>query len=115
MILLKVDECFAFDYLAILEVKMGKSNSEITINAWNDCRNYLKSQLDNFEQVYSSDEYAALIAANLKTFEAVDAARRGQGEVTAKYVDECNMERYSRKVQLQKRFFERNIIVEEKF
>lgn len=114
MILLKVDECFAFDYLAILEVKMGKNHSEKTKKAWKDCRKYLKSQLDNFDQVYFSYEYAALTAANLKTFEAIDVARKGKGKITAKHVDKCNLERYSRKVQLQKRFFEKNAIVEEK-
>ena len=47
--------------------------------------------------------------ANNKTFDAVEKARYG-GDITAKEVDDCNMERYHAKVALQKEFFNGEIV-----
>jgi len=45
MISLLVDECFALDYLSILQVKKDKDSSNH--GAWHECRSYLESQLSN--------------------------------------------------------------------
>jgi hypothetical protein len=108
MINLQVDECFAFDYLSILEIKnsFSKKHEESYIN----CCNNLKQQLDNkFDSIKKSQEYKNLLFANKKTFDAVEKARYG-GDITAKEVDDCNMERYQAKVALQKEFFDGDIV-----
>lgn len=103
MINLQVDECFAFDYLSILEIKnnFSKSNNQSYIS----CYNNLKHEIgNNFDTIIKSEEYKVLLLANKKTFDAVDKARYG-GNITAKEVDDCNMERYHAKIALQKKFF----------
>lgn len=103
MISLLVDECFALDYLSILQVKKDKDPKNHA--AWYECRSYLESQLsDIFDDILESEEYNDLYEANLKTFDAVGKARSG-GDVTAKEVDDCNMLRYNCKVALQAKFF----------
>jgi hypothetical protein len=103
MISLLVDECFALDYLSILQVKKDKDPSNH--GAWHECRSYLESQLSNkLQDILESKEYADLYDANLKTFEAVGKARSGK-EITAKEVDDCNMLRYYSKVAIQSKFF----------
>lgn len=108
MINLQVDECFAFDYLSILEIKnsFSKNHKESYLN----CCNNLKQQLgDKFSIIINSKEYKNLLFANNKTFDAVEKARYG-GDITAKEVDDCNMERYHAKVALQKEFFNGEIV-----
>ena len=48
-----------------------------------------------------------MLAVNKKTFDAVELAR--YGSITAKEVDNANMERHHAKVVLQKRFFLTNL------
>ena len=113
MISLLVDECYAFDYLSILEVKKNANQDDNNDN-WTKCMNNLKSQLgDKFMEILMSKEYDILYKANLSTFDAVAKARSG-GNVTAKEVDDCNMERYRAKVSLQKKFFPELEITEKK-
>ena len=52
-----------------------------------------------------------MIEANQITFNAVEKAR--YESITAKEVDEANMLRYKRKLELQKKFFD-NIVTETK-
>jgi hypothetical protein len=112
MISLLVDECFALDYLSILQVKKDKDSKNH--GAWHECRSYLESQMSNkFQDILESKEYADLYDANLKTFEAVAKARSG-GNVTAKEVDDCNMLRYNCKVALQTKFFSESAMREVK-
>lgn len=103
MIKLYVDECFAFDYLSILEVKnsFDKKNQR----AYENCYSNLKEELGiKFDVIINSKEYKDLLLANEKTFYAIEKVRRGL-DITAKEVDDCNMERYNAKVYLQKVFF----------
>ena len=114
MINLLVDECYAFDYLSILQVKRNldqNNNSE----QWKQCYEYIKSQLgdEKFTQVIQSLEYNNLYKSNLLTFDAVAKARSG-GSVSAKEVDECNMNRYNCKIKLQQAFFPDSKLVEKK-
>jgi len=112
MISLLVDECYAFDYLSILEVKKDKNPQHEP--AWEECRVFLKNQLpEDFDQVINSEEYKNLYDANLKTFDAV-AKARSEEPITAKEVDNCNMLRYNCKVALQSKFFSNSSIREVK-
>lgn len=113
MISLIVDECYAFDYLCILEIKKN-INKDSNFDSWIECYDNIKSQIpDKFEEIINSIEYEALYKANLLTFNAVERARTGK-EITAKEVDDCNMERYYAKINLQKTFFSDSIVREKK-
>lgn len=108
MIKIPVDEGYAYDYLAILEVKLvrlekGKDYYSVFFDE-------LAHQVGKEKNatIIQSPEYQACVAANLKTFDVVELAR--YGTVTAKEVDDCNMERYNAKVALQKKFFNSNIV-----
>lgn len=103
MVNLKVDEAYAFDYLAILEVK--KNNDELQTGAWLDCIKNLSSQFDNekWQELFNSVEYKKMVEVNKKTFNAVEKAR--YGDISAKEVDNCNMERYNAKKDFQNTFF----------
>lgn len=103
MINICVDEGYAFDFLSILEIK--KNRSENAMTNWQNCFNYLKVQLssDLFTLIINSQEYRNMVAVNQRTFDAVEKAR--YGEITAKEVDNANMDRYYAKVALQNKFF----------
>lgn len=109
MINLLVDEAYAFDYLSILEVKKDLAADAQKEEAFEICKVFLSKQLDNFESIYSSKEYKDLYNINKKTFDLVDLARNN-GEVTAKQVDDANMERFYRKCDLQSKFFSNSLI-----
>lgn len=111
MISLLVDECYAFDYLSILEVKKN-IDPEKNKKAWEECFYYLEKQLPNlFKVILSSKEYTELYNANLLTFNAVDKARSG-GDISAKEVDDFNILRYNKKLSLQKKYFSENVVRE---
>jgi hypothetical protein len=112
MINLLVDEAYAFDYLSILEVKKDLIVDTQKQEAFETCKNFLKNQLNNFNNIYVSKEYKDLYDINKKTFDLVDLARNN-GNVTAKQVDDANMERFYRKRDLQFKFFS-NPLVESK-
>lgn len=109
MINLKVDEAYAFDYLSILQVKNDLFPSENKFFAYKDCKQFLKNQLDNFDLIINSQEYLNLYEINKMTFELVDKVRNNL-PITAKSVDDANMERYYCKLALQKRFFSHELI-----
>ena len=100
-----VDYGYAFDYLAILEVKNRKMHSPESEENFKKCYNHIRSQIheEKWEEVIRSKQYSNMLDANEKTFEAVEQAR--YGNTTAKHVDECNMERFYCKKNLQKKFF----------
>ena len=103
MILLPVDEGYAYDVLAICKVKCIKklSNSEKNYSITNE---EIKKQVGGLhEDILNSNEYMDLINANIKTFDAVEMAR--YGTISAKEVDDLNMERFFCKKKLQKKFF----------
>jgi hypothetical protein len=107
MLKISVDYGYAFDVLAIIEVKnkiVGKKN-----------QNYYKLYKEIEEQigrekmneVINSNEYIKLIETNQKVFDLVDQAQKDNG--LAKQVDSANYERYIVKTNLQKKFFNENI------
>lgn len=111
MINLSVDEAYAFDYLAILEIKKDLNPS--TQNSWLLCTNFLKDQLgDLLETIILSSEYQNLLSINQDVFNAVDSARYGQ--ISAKEVDNKNMQRYYAKKALQEKFFPTKLLTEYK-
>ena len=107
MINICVDEAYAFDFLSILEIK--KNRSEQAMINWHNCFNYLKAQLpsDLFTLIINSHEYRDMITINQKTFDAVEKAR--YGNISAKEVDDVNMERHYAKIALQNKFFPNKI------
>jgi hypothetical protein len=111
MITLLVDEAYAFDYLSILHVK--KSVNQQVESSWKECFDYIKNQIGEnmMQDIINSKEYHGMIEANQITFDAVEKAR--YGEITAKEVDNTNMLRYQRKLELQAKFFN-NILTEVK-
>ena len=106
MINLLVDEAYAFDYLSILYLK--KDRSEECLQSWQDCYKNLSFQVPHFLTIIVSDEYKNLLEANKITFDAVEKAR--YGNITAKEVDEANLLRHKRKIELQNRFFSSTIV-----
>lgn len=107
MINICVDEAYAFDFLSILEIK--KNRSEQAMINWHNCFNYLKAQLpsDLFTLIINSHEYRNMIEINQMTFDAVEKAR--YGNISAKEVDDVNMERHHAKIALQNKFFPNKI------
>lgn len=107
MINILVDEAYAFDYLSILDIKKNKTPSGY--NAWLTCYTCLEKQFDSnkWSLMIHSQEYSDMISANLFTFEAVEKAK--DNKVSAKYVDECNYQRYIAKQNFQKKFFKSDL------
>ena len=102
------DEASAFDYLAILEVKVDKFQMKAGWNSYRECFENIRNELDYnlFTKILDSSEYKALYDANILTFDLVEKARHGKEEdVTAKEVDDANFKRYYAKQALQKKFF----------
>lgn len=112
MLKISLDEGYIFDMLAILEIKSkiftghkyDKAVESMTIMS-----NEIISQIgkDKFDQITSSDEYQNLFNANKKVFELIDLAKTSDG--LSKDTDDANYERYLKKVDLQKKFFNDNI------
>lgn len=112
MINILVDEAYAFDYLAVLEIK--KDLSQSAHKAWVMCKEYMMKQFDIliWESIILSKEYKNLIDINKEVFIAVDAAR--YGNISAKEVDTKNMQRYHAKKALQEKFFPSDPLTEYK-
>ena len=112
MINIPVDEGYAYDVMAICKVKLMKNlnNSKINFKIIDES---LKKQLGELHEIILfSEEYSALISANLETFEAVEKAR--YGTISAKEVDNLNMKRFHCKEKLQAKFFPNSKILEQK-
>lgn len=112
MINLPVDEGYAYDVLAISEVKCIKKINSSKEN-FNLLFESLKNQVGNLhEEIINSVEYAELLSVNLETFDAVERAR--YGEISAKEVDNLNMKRFYSKIKLQNKFFPNSKLLEVK-
>lgn len=108
MININVDEAYAYDFLAILDVKRRKKLKDAE-KAFQECCFYIQCQIGHqlHNSIMNSDEYKNLLVANLETFEGVEKAR--YGIISAKELDNCNMQRYNFKKQLQKKFFSSDV------
>lgn len=113
MINLLVDEAYAFDYLAILMIKSELYSSKEKYNTYIECLNYLKTQIEKFDEILLSVEFKELYDINKHTFILIDKLRDGQ-YISAKEIDDANMERFNKKVQLHNKFFTDKKLREEK-
>lgn len=107
MITLLVDEAYAFDYLAILLLKVDKGFMQY--KDIQDCLDFVRAQVgkETFDNIMSSGQFDKLYSANEVTFNAVDAAK--EDKLLASEVDKTNYHRMLAKKELQKHFFGNNI------
>jgi hypothetical protein len=110
VISIKVDLGYAFDYLAILEIKkdMNLLNKGIYSSFIEDLKITVGEQL--FLQILDSQEYKELKESNLKTFIAVDMAK--DNKILASEVNDCNYQRFQKKQQLHNKFCEETMKIE---
>ena len=103
MVLLPVDEAYAFDYFAILCVK--QANRVQCEKERHKCESFIRIQIgsDKFDKVVASDEFAQLHLANTKVWNMVDMAIRD--DVKASNVDAANQLRFKAKKALQQKWF----------
>lgn len=110
MINILVDESYAFDYLAVLHIKYLRDTTNIQKELnFRTCWDYIKNQIGDalFNTIIKSEEYRQCYEANVKTYDAVEAAKTDQ--VKASYVDQCNYERFLIKQKIQEKFFNNTI------
>jgi len=115
MITILVDEAYAFDYLSILQVKQNKYPSKKNKQNLENCIEYIATQIncDDMNIIINSNEYKNLVEINTKTFDLIDDLREGQ-DISAKTIDDTNMERYYKKKAFQEKFFLNSLLTEEK-
>ena len=112
MLSVSLDEGYVFDMLSILEIKSkvftGQKYNK-AIESMTIMSNEIIAQIGKarFDSIISSDEYQNLYNANKKVFVLIDMAKTEDG--LSKYTDDANYERYLKKVDLQKKFFNDNI------
>lgn len=112
MINLLVDEAYAFDYLAILMIKSELYSSKEKYETYIECYNNLKLQIEYFDNIIKSLEFIELYEINKKVFILIDNLRNGEN-ISAKEIDDANIDRFYKKQALQKRYFN-NELSEEK-
>lgn len=111
MISIKVDEAFAFDMLAILQIKSSKSEED-TINFIEFSQQLVDELgLDVCNIIFTSPEYLEMIDVNQRVFNLIDMIASGADErkFSAKYVHDANMKRFIAKKSLQEEFFSNNL------
>lgn len=115
MITILVDEAYAFDYLAILNVKNIRYPNEKNRRNLQDCIDHLTNQINDSDinSMIDSIEYRNLVDINIKTFDLIDNLRNGE-EISAKTIDDANMERYYKKKAFQEKFFPNALLTEAK-
>jgi hypothetical protein len=113
MIKISLDEAYAYDLLAISEVKKNKNilNAE---KIYSIIESDIISQIGNefHNLIIFSIEYSNIVKANADTFEAVEKAR--YSFVEAREMDDCNMKRYKAKIAIQNKFFPNSELLERK-
>lgn len=117
MLRIYIDEAAAFDMLAILELKKGKSpNGE---DNYNDFLEVIHSQINHeyLHRILSSDEYKELYTANAQVFDLIDEVVSDtchpSDRLDALTVHNANMKRFYAKKALQEKFFG-NALTEQK-
>lgn len=101
MIYIPVDEGYAFDYLAILNVK--RRRNLIPPEPFQEFASALSKQLPNFQDVLVSEEYQKIFELNNSIFDYVDQAQKDQ--IKASVVAKANHQRFVLKQQLQRKWF----------
>jgi len=105
MIKIEVDEAYAFDMLAITEVKAryGNTGWEQYQALYEQIISALDEKMTNF--IVHSDEYHKLFGANLDVFKYIEELNKGNLKITGLKVHHANMDRYKYKRDLQNKFF----------
>jgi len=112
IISIRVDLGYAFDYLAILEIK-----KDMKILDKNIFFNFIKELKDTIGeesllQILNSEEYKELKKSNLDTFIAVNKAKNNK--ILASEVDDCNYKRFQKKQKLHNKFCNETMKIEVK-
>ena len=104
MIKISVDEATAFDMLAILLLKSGRSDKGM--EKYENFGLEIQTELgkDKAMEVFHSEENKNLILANKTVFALIERITHGEN-IDALYVHNANMTRFYAKQELQKRFF----------
>lgn len=110
MVLLPVDESYAFDYLAILQVK--RDNGVAVEAHLAQIETFLVAQVENFGAVMASAAYKRMLVANQLTFDAVEQA--AHGTISARAVQQANVQRFRAKRRLQRQFWPNRAMTEKK-
>jgi pyridoxine/pyridoxamine 5'-phosphate oxidase len=112
MINLSVDEAYAFDFLAILEIK--KDNSIGDFVNYENCLTSIRDQVgfEVFYDVMKSEHYHNLVKTNQLVYDYIEQIRNGI-QIDGKVVDDANMLRYYHKRALQSEVFQ-SALVEKK-
>lgn len=107
---LPVDAAYAYDYLAILYVKLERGlgvREEVTrVEA------ALSDQHVNYREVLASEAFSRLRDANAQVFDIIERAHRN--EVSARSVQLVNMKRFTAKRRLQEEFWPMTVLNETK-
>ena len=115
MIMIEVDEAFAFDMLAIMQIKSSKSDADL-----NNYTIFLTGIYDEIPHnivnaVLASKEYTAMVEVNQAVFDLIEKVVTEQEYAipddwtTALTVHNANMKRFYAKRALQEKFFEHNL------
>lgn len=108
MVIISVDEAYAFDFLSILHVKYERLEQHGPYRkTLKELTNQLGQEL--VDKILSSKEYSDLYNTNMKIFDILEELKTGM-EYTAGYVDGLNRYRYTHKQALQKKFFNSDLI-----
>jgi len=112
MIKISLDEAYVFDILSIYQVKINNFIGEkltTTKEAMTDLVDEIIDQIgqSKFDIIIGSQEYKDLVDANQCVFDLVDIVKKDDG--LAKKTDDANYERYLKKIELQKKFFQNNM------
>lgn len=111
MIKISVDEAYAFDMLAILDVKLSFAQEDEAKLKLKHSFSLLEEEIKKkvgvylYNKIINSEEFNDLINANLQIFVAIDMLNNNLGEVEASYVNDLNYQRYKVKSKLQSNFF----------
>ena len=106
MIKIEVDEAYAFDMLAIMELKAEYSGTEQNNAIATEFFKVIKGVLgENLAyNIKISEEYRNLLEANREAYLLIDQIVAG-AQIGAEQVHHANMERHHWKGQLQQHFF----------
>lgn len=102
-IMIAADVSYILDMYAVILVKIQKGLVSEQEGEEFLCGISHQLGFDRTEEIIDSEEFAALVQANLETFEAVDLARTD--DILASEVDRLNTKRYYCKKAIQKKFF----------
>jgi hypothetical protein len=100
-------EGYIFDILSIYQIKLFKFQQDsVHLNNFNNLLNEIKSEIGKNKtiEIMESQEYFDLVAANLATFELVDAVKTDP--CLGKEVDSSNYKRFLAKKALQEKWFD---------